>query len=1253
MRWAVCAALLAVGSTAFALTATSTFTGVTGSDGNFTFTQSSSSTAGVTWTSNTKIAEYNKGTSSVRVTQGMSDAYYIWGTVPKDWVITKITFVNPTKRFSDIDLACYVNGVEFSAVSGVSYSYEGSQLSNGTISITIPKNGKVGGNYIAFTGITIEYTTTVIPTITWPTTTTDYTSTSGIVVKFSCDMVVQNSSGNYVDINDASALSLVYGAFGVMDGTSAEDVAYTIEVNSKNQVTLMPTGVVDCSTYSAYVGGELVASSGHESVPTNERDWEFSTVAENLVVTGKTSLLLNETFTPKTDLVVTADGVDVTSECTFSPISTATASTQTLTITHGACTTSVDITVSPRTLCTITWVNNVTNETLESKEVSQGISLSESGLTTLPSPSQKVVETDCGTKSFVGWSKTQISGSTDEAPALITTSSVPNDDAITLYAVYADGSSAAGGWTKVTSISELPGLVGKQILFASLAKKYVMGKFNSAVKTTNFKATSATIASDGTLTPSDGYTAVTLGGTTDAWTFYTENGYLNCGSTSEINKLNLDNYIGDSTQWKITEAGSDLFEIVSNKSVIRNLLKYIYSDNGGGVFSCYKSASNGASYVNIYYNASRTGYITKCQCTTPTWEGTLPTSIEKGSTLSFGITSNSTGAITYSCSNSNVTITGDKFQVSASGSYDIVIKQAAANGFCKKEDSRTMTISVGDCSAQSIYWGDGSTADYTNWNHLCFDADANERHIYNFTIPSSGSRYIVGWQNRNGDKSSLANFSDMPFALLQDKSGGCNKTIGWGTGVGQGAVGSLRIYHDSGSANWYVGFIPDGYVLRIGTDALGWASMAFTATNENKTVWETELVTLTANNIASNYYVGLKTNTADGYVWCNNSETKKVTTIGVRSANNWSGNNLSSSYVGKKGTFRIWADNCDGKNWLCHFVPYYDITYMNADNSTVFETSSAVSIEATDKNMTIISTYPEKTGYRFVGWSETAGATTATYTVGASITLTKNHVLYPVYIQQVTLTYDANGGTSECGSPQYDINSTVELCTEVERTGYAFKGWSKVKDDASQIVTSSITMNANQTLYAIWEKCLTVTYLTSGLTLDGGCSPTQTTDASGNALVAGSNVTLCSAPTSNSGYTFIKWKVSMDGAETEYDANAQITLTADATVQAKWDTPDVILTFINQGAGENNSSQVTVTVPLDTYATAPSTTNVPQSCDGKQFIGWTNHTFDDEKLYDSVDALTAAGKIFISPGEKFMVSNTTERTWYAVFGTPE
>ena len=1241
LHWAVCAALLAVGSTAFADTATINFS----NDG----TNVVGSGSGSTWSfGGDCVADVSSGTVNLLI----DGTGYIYGKTPygsKDWRISSIVIDGASG--TGITASCGVNGVSFTTSD---YTFTGSTLAQGIVTIKL-----VGSNAeFSFTSITVTYEEVNVPQVSFVGA-DGLTSTSTIVVNFSADMYINSK------IISSAVYDLVENGIDFTDA-DGNAIAKTFVVDNNKQITVTTTGIKNCDIYELRINELLVNADG---IPVysyaNSNSVAYTSHEEVFTITGKgvnSTLYVGETFTPKTDLVVKADGVDVTSECTFTTINTATAGSQTLTITHGACTTTQVITVTERTPCTITWVNNVTGETLAQSTVYQGVSLSESGLTTLPSPSTKVAETDCGTKSFVGWSKTQISGSTDEAPALITTSSVPNAASYTFYAVYADGSSTSEGWTKVTSISELDDLVGKQILIANTEKKMVMGVRNSpkSGSPTSYVALSATIATDGVLTPSSSeYTAVTLGGTTDAWTFYTEAGYLCCESSSSTPKLVPKSNVGDSTKWTIS-LSSGLFVIKSKRTDTNIDRLYLRYNADGNRFCCY-STSVGVN-VNLYYLTSRTGYITKCQCTTPTWSGSLPTSIGQGASLSFGITSNSTGAITYSCSNSNVTITGDKFQVSADGSYDIVITQAAADGYCKKTETRTMTISVGDCSAQSFHFGvDGQSG----WDYLCFDADANERHIYNFTIPSTASHYYVAnqkiWDN---NKSETVQFKYMPLALLQGKSGNCNTTIGWDAGVSQGAVGTLRIYPGYSDKNWYIGFIPDGYVFRIGTDALGWTSMAFTATNDTKTVWETELVTLTANNIASSYYVGLKTNTTAGYVWCNNSETLQVTSIGVRSASDWSGSNLSSSYVGKKGTFRIWADNCDGKNWLCHFVPYYDITYMNADNSTVFETSSAVSIEATDKSMTIISTNPEKTGYRFVGWSETANATTATYTAGASITLTKNHVLYPVYVQQVTLTYDANGGTSECGTPQYDINSTADLCTEVERTGYAFKGWSKVKDDATQIVTGSITMNANQTLYAIWEKCLTVTYLTSGLTLDGGCSATQTTDASGNTLVANSKVTLCAQPTSNSGYTFVKWKVSMDDAETEYDASATVTLTADATVQARWDTPDITLNFFNQGGGVNNESKITVTVPLETYATAPTTTNVPQSCDGKQFIGWINavlsagdedekFSIDDETKYESVDDLTQAGFTFLSPGEKFMVTNTTPKTWYAVFGTPE
>lgn len=1232
MRSMVCAALLALGTTtAFATTETVNFDGYYGEGA-------------------TNSACYFEiipngnadGKSASEVYVLCDGTVYFNGTIPydtTDWRITSIA-INGVRNASNLAVTCAVNGVSYTATADAPYTFTGNTLSEGVVGLKLTGTGD-----FYFTTITIEYEQVSVPHITWSCSDDDdLKATSTVTLDFSEPMYINNT------LISAATLALVSGEITVSD-LNDNAVEKVVAVNSDKQIVVTTTGVKHCGDIYSITVSDLFMNSDKSKVLRKDRYSVWEAHVETIAVTGKgigSTLYVGETFTPATDLVVTADDADVTAECTFGNISTTSAGSKTLTVTHGLCTKEVTITVTERADCVITWKNEVTNETLATSTVKQGISLSESGLTTLPTPATTVTTTACGQKAFVGWSKTAISGSTDDAPTLVTTASIPNAAAITLYAVYADGSSVTTeGWKKITSVSELPALVGKQILIANTENSKVMG----AADKNNFKSVAATIATDGTLTPASGYTAVTLGGSTGAWTFHTDAGYLYCASTSTKNYLKVQTTNDANGQWAITITDG-LADVVAQGTSTRNTLSFNSNKTGGMLFSCYEKTNGelptSVLLVNLYCpNAARTGYITKCDCTDPTWSGSLPTAIGKGASLAFGITSNSSGEITYSCSNTNVTISGDKFQVSADGSYEIEITQAAAGNYCTKTETRTMTIAVGDCSAQSFHYG---IKDQADWNYLCFDADANERHIYNFTIPTNASHYYVGWQKGWDDlKSETVEFQYMPFALLQGKSGNCTTTMGWGTGVSQGAVGTLRIYHGYSDKNWYVGFIPDGYVLRLGSGS-DWSSMAFSATNDIKTVWETELVTLTADNIAGNYYVGLKTNTADGHVWCNNSETVALTSMGVRAASDWSGRNIASSDVGAKGKFRIWANSCDGKNWVCHFVPYYDITYMNADNSTVFATSDAVSIEAASQEMTVIATYPTKSGYRFAGWSETADATTATYAPSATVTLTKNHVFYPVFVQQVTLTYDANGGTSECGSVTYDINATATLCTdEVERAGYRFDGWSTTQDDASTKVTT-LTMDESRTLYALWTKYLTVTYNTTDLTLASGCEAVQADK------VAGETITLCGTPTSTLGYTFTAWLVTpADGSSdgVEYAAGASVTLSSDITVQARWDVPDITFTFVNQGAGAEYVKTVEVTVPQDTYFTAPTSVTVPTNCDGKVFIGWANIQIDDETTYSDVDALTAAGALFLSPGGKMIATNSTSKTWYAVFAKTE
>ncbi|MBQ8015932.1 MAG: InlB B-repeat-containing protein [Clostridia bacterium] len=70
-----------------------------------------------------------------------------------------------------------------------------------------------------------------------------------------------------------------------------------------------------------------------------------------------------------------------------------------------------------------------------------------------------------------------------------------------------------------------------------------------------------------------------------------------------------------------------------------------------------------------------------------------------------------------------------------------------------------------------------------------------------------------------------------------------------------------------------------------------------------------------------------------------------------------------------------------------------------------------------------------------------------------------------------TLTYNANGGngapSAQSGAASYTVSSVKPV-----RSGYTFLGWSKSSSatSASYVAGNTITLSANTTLYAVWQK---------------------------------------------------------------------------------------------------------------------------------------------------------------------------------------
>ena len=170
--------------------------------------------------------------------------------------------------------------------------------------------------------------------------------------------------------------------------------------------------------------------------------------------------------------------------------------------------------------------------------------------------------------------------------------------------------------------------------------------------------------------------------------------------------------------------------------------------------------------------------------------------------------------------------------------------------------------------------------------------------------------------------------------------------------------------------------------------------------------------------------------------------------------------------------------------------------YENANTFTVTYSANGGTGTLVDSN-----TYPanatvtvlggsslSRNGHTFSGWNTAAGGNGTSYASGATFTITGNVTLYAQWTNSNTsgpgtgpgttsynVTYNANGGS---GSKVVSVNSgnshVVQSVTAAGITypGYTFKGWNTTANGSgtSHAVATSISVTANITLYAQWEK---------------------------------------------------------------------------------------------------------------------------------------------------------------------------------------
>ena len=189
-------------------------------------------------------------------------------------------------------------------------------------------------------------------------------------------------------------------------------------------------------------------------------------------------------------------------------------------------------------------------------------------------------------------------------------------------------------------------------------------------------------------------------------------------------------------------------------------------------------------------------------------------------------------------------------------------------------------------------------------------------------------------------------------------------------------------------------------------------------------------------------------------------------------------------------------------------------------------------------------TKPERSGYVFLGWNESAKGTgkavVGTDAVDKELT---DYVLYAQWeIVGIQVTFDANGGTIG-GEDTFVLNVTDATVAEGEvaapvREGYRFDAW-YTQAEGGEKVAFPITVTDEATYYAQWIKVWTVTVDTEKTTVDNNGTYQLT------------------KPEAQEGKTFMGW--ASEGSLL-YSEETTITVTADVTLTTVWAMHNAIAT---------------------------------------------------------------------------------------------